>query len=733
MKTMKKMLSIILIAIFALSVFAINASAAEKYGDYEYTVSGAYATITKYSGSSSSVSIPSKINGYTVSTLYQGAFADNSKIVSVSVPGTITSIGSTYNYTGAFQNCSRLQTVTISGGSNTAYIGRNAFRGCLALTSITIPGNYKTIYNDAFNGCTLLSSVTLNKSSFSYENQEIFSGAFYNCTNLRTLSLPTTLRYIGEGAFENCSSLSTITIPEGVEEISYGAFSNCTAATKVTLPSTLTALGSIYNNTGAFEKCTKLQTVIFASGDENAYIGRNSFRGCTSLTSVTIPGNYKTIYNDAFNGCISLSSATLNKSTYTYANQEIFSGAFYNCTNLRTLSLPTTLRYIGDGAFENCSSLSTITIPEGVEEISCGAFSNCTAATKATLPSTLTALGSTYNYTGAFEKCTKLQTVIFASGDKNAYIGRNSFRGCTALTTAHIPSNYVSIYQDAFANCSKVTICNTTNICHAKTYADENGIPFKICSAGHETTPSKVYYTVTYNANGGSVSPSNATVEAGKSVNLPTPSSRSGYTCLGWSTSSSATSASYSCGTSFTPTKNITLYAVWKTNPSTTKYTVSFNANGGSVTPLSITVENGSYISLPYPVREGYTCIGWSTSSSATSASYDAGSKYKVTGNGTLYAVWKQIKSAEVYESIDIDYKDTYILGYYDFTPVSYYSDNTRVATVSEDGEIYGTARGRTYIHAVDAYGNERVTEVNVNYTVVQWIIVIVLFGWIWY
>ena len=72
-------------------------------------------------------------------------------------------------------------------------------------------------------------------------------------------------------------------------------------------------------------------------------------------------------------------------------------------------------------------------------------------------------------------------------------------------------------------------------------------------------------YTVTYNANDGNVSPASASVESGKSVTLPTPT-RSGYTCLGWSTSSTATSAAYKCGVAFTPSANTTLYAVWKAN-----------------------------------------------------------------------------------------------------------------------------------------------------------------------
>ena len=49
------------------------------------------------------------------------------------------------------------------------------------------------------------------------------------------------------------------------------------------------------------------------------------------------------------------------------------------------------------------------------------------------------------------------------------------------------------------------------------------------------------------------------------SIQLPT-AQRSGYTFLGWSTSKSAQSATYKAGASYTPSANVTLYAVWKAN-----------------------------------------------------------------------------------------------------------------------------------------------------------------------
>ena len=146
-------------------------------------------------------------------------------------------------------------------------------------------------------------------------------------------------------------------------------------------------------------------------------------------------------------------------------------------------------------------------------------------------------------------------------------------------------------------------------------------------------------YTVTYNANGGTVSPSSATVNAGQSVTLPTPS-RSSYTFNGWYTASSGGSFVGGGGSSYTPSSSITIYAQW----TIVQYTVTWNANGGSVSPSSSTVNAGSSVTAPTPTRSGYTFLAWyDTSSGDYLFSVNAGSSYTPTANITLYARWSQI------------------------------------------------------------------------------------------
>lgn len=150
----------------------------------------------------------------------------------------------------------------------------------------------------------------------------------------------------------------------------------------------------------------------------------------------------------------------------------------------------------------------------------------------------------------------------------------------------------------------------------------------------------KQIYTISYNANGGTGAPAAQTKAFGYALALSTQvPTRSGYAFLGWATSSSATSAQYQPGDIYSTNANLTLYAVWKTQT----YTVSYNANGGSGAPSAQTKTHdvAFTLSTQKPTRDGYTFLGWATSSSAAYAQYQPGDSYTNNANVTLYAVWQ--------------------------------------------------------------------------------------------
>ena len=156
----------------------------------------------------------------------------------------------------------------------------------------------------------------------------------------------------------------------------------------------------------------------------------------------------------------------------------------------------------------------------------------------------------------------------------------------------------------------------------------------------------QIIITVTLDANGGTFTDGEktktVTVTVGEHYTLPTDEpTREGYKLLGWAATSSATEATYT--TSYTPTADTTLYAVWEQI-----ITVTLNANGGTFTggakTKTVTVTAGESIKLPTAsdlTRDGYVFIGWAENENAEEAVYTE--SYEPTSDITLYAVWKEV------------------------------------------------------------------------------------------
>lgn len=112
--------------------------------------------------------------------------------------------------------------------------------------------------------------------------------------------------------------------------------------------------------------------------------------------------------------------------------------------------------------------------------------------------------------------------------------------------------------------------------------------------------------------------------------------SKTGYTFSGWYTASSGGSRVYS-GSSMTNKSDHILYAQWTKN----KYTLYFNANGGTCNTSSKTVYyDDTYGTLPTATKNGYSFSGWYTSSSGGSKVYS--STKMGAGSKTLYARWQE-------------------------------------------------------------------------------------------
>ena len=64
---------------------------------------------------------------------------------------------------------------------------------------------------------------------------------------------------------------------------------------------------------------------------------------------------------------------------------------------------------------------------------------------------------------------------------------------------------------------------------------------------------------------------------------------------------------------------------------------------------------------------------------------------------------------------------------------VTWSSSNEKVVRVGQDGTLTATGRGSATVTATAGDGSTASCRVTVRYTIWQWIIMIVLFGWIWY
>ena len=92
--------------------------------------------------------------------------------------------------------------------------------------------------------------------------------------------------------------------------------------------------------------------------------------------------------------------------------------------------------------------------------------------------------------------------------------------------------------------------------------------------------------------------------------------------------------------------------------------TVSFDANGGSSAPSSVSCGGGSSFTLPatFPNRSDYIFAGWAETSGASKKTHTVSGSYSFSNNITLYAVWLSSSSYGCY-----DVNDDYMLSRDDF------------------------------------------------------------------
>ena len=142
---------------------------------------------------------------------------------------------------------------------------------------------------------------------------------------------------IGKHAFEDCSQLSTVELPQNgkLKKIGFNAFGFLTAGsapiiTEIVIPNSVEEIAPY-----AFNHCTQLAKVTFASGSQLKTIGVSAFQ-YTAIEEVRIPASVEGLGTEPRYGSGS---------------------AFFSCSNLKKVVFesPSKLNYVSKGNFSRCS------------------------------------------------------------------------------------------------------------------------------------------------------------------------------------------------------------------------------------------------------------------------------------------------------------------------------------------------------------------------------------------
>ena len=249
-------------------------------------------TITKYTGTESTVILPSTINSWPVTKIGEDAFQDNTTITSVTIPANVTEIGA-----NAFAGCTNLTSVTYGGDWSNLTIQsgnpavQDAANAPLFDFEFTPDNTAVIVTNYKYNGAA--ADVTIPSRYQGKPVTTIGHAAFFNSA-VTSVTIPDSVTSISDEAFINCPKLTNISIPNSVTYIGFSAFSSCTSLKSITLPSSLSFISG-----ALFLGCSQLTTIHIPVSVTS--IGNNAFADCPSLMTVTYPGS-KTQWDDITKG-----------------------------------------------------------------------------------------------------------------------------------------------------------------------------------------------------------------------------------------------------------------------------------------------------------------------------------------------------------------------------------------------------------------------------------------------
>lgn len=252
---------------------------------------------------------------------------------------------------------------------------------------------------------------------------------------------------------------------------------------EIVLPEKITYEGVEYSVTtigkNAFRNCSNLKSITIQNGVTT--IGDCAFNECSGLTSIFIPSSMRTIGAQSFSYCFNLKAVYISDietwfnikfsndqigasnpivyAEHLYVNGEevkeiivpntietIRSFSFSGFKGLTSITISNSVKIIERSAFEGCCNLESVTMPNNLTSIGWNAFRNCSKLKSINIPNSVKDIGY---YT--FENCSELTTLTIGNGITN--IGYNVFNGCSNLKSVIIPNSVVSIEPYSFSGC----------------------------------------------------------------------------------------------------------------------------------------------------------------------------------------------------------------------------------------------------------------------------------------
>lgn len=207
------------------------------------------------------------------------------------------------------------------------------------------------------------------------------------------------------------------------------AFRGCSSITSVTIPNSVTSIGN-----HAFRSCGGLTSLPI--GNDVTSIGDSAFSECGGITSVTIGSGVTNIGNDAFNGCINLTSIVVDSSNTIYDSRDNCNAIIETSTNrliagCNNTVIPNSVVSFNNGVFYNCTGLTNVVIPDSVTSIGQSVFASCISLTSVTIGSGVTSIGDS-----AFASCSGLTKVLIPHTVTS--VGNGAFIACSSLYDVHV-------------------------------------------------------------------------------------------------------------------------------------------------------------------------------------------------------------------------------------------------------------------------------------------------------